>query len=294
MKHEKAKSFHEIFSKDVNNKNAYKQALDNYMQSSREISDKLVQQSLEVNLLYVVLGLFMNILISAAILIPTDMFKVKDLKLNWRTFMPLILIGIGLKVFLFNEIFNQSNDVKSFLVVIIVFSLAKIVGDILVLKLERYKLHLFDNDILYLLIIGHIFFTISVASSSFIEEEHQIWYYFCNATFIILTFYEFRGRRSLESFVGVFMQCFPILTMHIVIRRMNQTGDKWINLRDIGDWLHKRENEEWLNISILLSLVCTAIWLFYVHVRSRAILPSIIIAHLILYFHHTRSLITER
>lgn len=293
MSHEKAKSFHQIYATDSNNQKAYQQAIKNYVQSSREISDKLAQLSLEVNMFYVLLGIFMNIFIAITVAVPADLL-VKDVRVNLKKSIPLILCLMALKIFVLNEIFGLKNDMMSFVIVGIVSILIRIIVDILLLKLERHKLQLFDNDILYLLILGHFFYTISVASSSFIEEEHQIWYYFCNAMFILLTFFEFRGRRSLESFLSVSLQCIPILLLHIVIRRINQTGDKWINLQDIGDWLHRRENEEWLHLSILISLVVSTVWLIYSQLKSKMLMPFLIFAKFLLFYHHTRSLITER
>ncbi|KAG5667435.1 hypothetical protein PVAND_015415 [Polypedilum vanderplanki] len=294
LKHKKASSYFEIYTKDTKNKNAFETSFKLFMESSKEISEILAQQSLDVNLFYVLLGLFMNIFIAITIILPSDLFKVKDLKIDYKKFIPVIAVLIALKFLIFNEIFNQTNDLKSFIVVIIMGILLRLVGDIFILKLDRYKLHLFDNDILYLLLIGHIFFTISVASSSFIEEEHQIWYYLCNAMFILLTFYEFRGRKSLESFMNVIAQCIPVLLIHIFIRRMNQTGDKWINVPDIGDWLHKNENEDWLNLLIVVSIFLSLSWLAVKHVHGIVLLPFVILAHVALYLHHTRSLVTER
>lgn len=293
LSHQKAKSFHQIFATDGNNKNAYHQAMKHYVESSREISNKLAQDSLEVNMFYVFLGIAMNILIAFTMVIPTDTLF-KDARINFKNSIPLILCVLVLKFFVLNEIFELKNDLISFAIIIVVAILLRATVEILLLKLERHKTYLFDNDILYLLLLGHFFYTISVASSSFIEEEHNIWYYFCNAMFVILTFFEFRGRRSIESFLTVTIQCFPILLLHIVIRRMNQTGDKWINLLDIGDWLHMKENEEWLHLSIFISLTASTIWLIYVHVRSKILLPFLVIANILLYYHHTRSLINDR
>lgn len=293
LAHQKAKSFHQIYATDSNNRNAYQQAVKNYVQSSREISIKLTQQSLEINMFYVLIGILMNILITITVILPADSIN-RDVRVCWRKSIPLALCLMFLKIFVINEIFGLKNEFSSFLIVTIVAFLIRTITDIFLLKLERYKIHLFENDIIYLLMFGHFFYTISVASSSFIEEEHQIWYYFCNAMFIILTLYEFRGRRSFESFFSVVIHCFPILILHIVIRRMNQTGDKWINVQDIGDWLHKEENEEWLHLSIFISLVASTIWLIYSHLRSKILIPFVIIAKILLFYHHTRSLLTER
>lgn len=290
---EKAQSFHEMFIKDANNKNAYQQAEINYLTSSEGISDRLAQRSLNVNLLQVLLGLFLNMLIVGTILLPCDEL-VKDLKLTWRSFTPFIAGGIVLKLLVFNEIFNQTNDLKSFAVIVVMSTVLRVVLGIINIKFERFKwFHFFDHDLLYLLMLGHFFFVISVGSSSFVEEEHQIWYYFCNAMFVFLSFFEFRGRSSAKAFIGATFKCFFYLIMHVVIRRMNQTGDKWINVQDLGDWLHRDINQNYLHVFVVFSLAASTAWLLFAHCSKPPLVPFIVIANILLYFHHTRSMINR-
>lgn len=287
---EKAKSYHKMFVNDLNNKNAFLQAEANYLMSSRLISDRLAQRSLDVNIFQVLLGLLLNILISIAILIPSDEMM-KELKITTHSFVPFILCGFILKLVIFNEIFEQSNNIKSFLVVMVTSMVLRVVLGIINVKIERFKwFKLFDNDLIYLLIIGHFFFVVSAGSSSFVEEEHQIWYYFCSTMFVFLTFFEFRGRTSAKDFIEVTGKCVFFLLLHVVIRRMNQTGDKWINVPDIGDWLHREVNHSWLDVSIVISLVASAVWLINFHCTNSMLIPFILIGNILLYFHHTRSI----
>lgn len=288
---EKAKTFHQMFAKDQNNLNAFHQAETNYLLSSRKISDELGRKSLEVNLFQVVLGLSMNILIVITILIPTDEF-VKDLRLVTKNFVPLIIGSFVAKIIVFNEIFDQKNDLKSFLILAMMMSLFRIVLGILSCKFDRIKkFQLFDHDLIYILIFGHLIYTISVASSSFVEEEHQIWYYLCNSIFIFFCFFDFRGKRKdFDFYILTAFKCIGFLSLHILIRRLNQTGDKWIQLPDVTDWLHLEQNKIYLNLLVIVSLMASMFWLIKFHSNSLTKTVFIAIGHIPLFFHQTRSI----
>lgn len=288
---EKAKSFHQMFAKDQNNLNAFNQAESNYLFSSRKISDELGKKSLEVNLFQVLMGLSMNIFIVITIIIPTDNF-VKDVKIAIRSFLPLIIGSFLVKILVINEIFDQKNDLKSFLILTLMMTHLRVVYGIFINKLERIKkFKLFDHDLVYILIIGHLIYTISVASSSFVEEEHQIWYYLCNTIFIFFCLTEFRGKsKDFDGHILTIFKCIGFLSLHIFIRRLNQTGDKWIQLPDITDWLHMEQNKIYLNALVIVSLIASIFWLIKFH--SKSIMNSILIfsAHLPILVHQTKSI----
>jgi ethanolaminephosphotransferase len=71
-----------------------------------------------------------------------------------------------------------------------------------------------------------LFHIISLFSSSFIEEEHQSWYYLLSTYLLIRTIEE-------KSLKYLFM-----LVLSRLIRSWNQTGNKWLSLTDIGDFLN--------------------------------------------------------
>lgn len=71
-----------------------------------------------------------------------------------------------------------------------------------------------------------LFHLLSLFSTSFIEEEHQFWFYFLSTYFLLITIEE----KSLNNFL-VFALC-------RLIRSWNQTGNKWLHLQDIGDFLN--------------------------------------------------------
>lgn len=291
---EKAKSFHQMFANNTNNNKAFLEATMNYLASSQAISDRLGQHSLDVNLFQVLLGLFVNLLISLTIILPCD-GMVKDLKLTARSFLSFIIGSFVLKLLVFNEIFQQTNSVNSFLIIGAMSMMLRIVFGILNAKHERFKwFFLFDHDLLYLLMLGQFFFVISVCGSSFVEEEHQIWYYLCNTIFCFFVFFEFRGEKNHTAIIlNTAVKCFAFLLLHIVIRRMNATGDKWINVPDIGDWFHRDVHEHTLHAFIMLSMFASGAWLISVHCTNALMIPFVLIGNVLLYFHHTRS-ITDR
>lgn len=102
---------------------------------------------------------------------------------------------------------------------------------------------------LQILIVLLIFHTVSFTSSSFIEEEHQTWYYIGYTFFIIfckkdLSAAELAQNGSTQGYVQ--KKCFKwflFLLMHLILRKLNQTGDKWINEPDIGDHLNEEKNK---------------------------------------------------
>lgn len=77
-----------------------------------------------------------------------------------------------------------------------------------------------------MLLVYPIFHILSLFSSSFIEEEHQTWYYLLS-TFLLLRSFEEKSTKMLF-----------LLILSRVARSWNQTGNKWLNLPDTGDFLN--------------------------------------------------------
>lgn len=123
-------------------------------------------------------------------------------------------------------------------------------------------------------IFGVLFHTISVLSSSFIEEEHQIWYYLNSTILCLLYLFELKYTMNSPN-IDTRMKKTPsnsdnskritwtrqigwllLFVGHLIGRRLNQTGDKWLNVPDIGDWLqmdeHRLANSFFTTGSLLL------------------------------------------
>lgn len=119
------------------------------------------------------------------------------------------------------------------------------------------------------LVFGVLFHGISMLSSSFIEEEHQTWYYLNSAVWILLYLMETRHllnekspKKTAEASSAEHESIFQnqlkwalLFVGHLVARRLNQTGDKWLSIPDIGDWLQMEENRIWNSFFTSASLL---------------------------------------
>ncbi|XP_055034649.2 GPI ethanolamine phosphate transferase 2 [Misgurnus anguillicaudatus] len=142
-----------------------------------------------------------------------------------------------------------------------------------------------------LLLVGTVGHTLSLGSSSFIEEEHQTWYFLLN-TLCLAVFQDvcrkyFRERRhrgeeeeegpllpstaeetfsSPSSFfpeLGIsagsekwLALATPLLTLTCcrLLRSLNQTGVQWAHLPDFGHWLNSGDHKMFLSVLAALSL----------------------------------------
>lgn len=87
-------------------------------------------------------------------------------------------------------------------------------------------------------LLSMMMYILSLFSSSFIEEEHQIWY-FLEITQLYLIIYNRNNSITTKYFyTTVFLLIITRLT-----RIINQTGNKWIHLKDVGDILKEFDSK---------------------------------------------------
>ncbi|KAG9338530.1 hypothetical protein JZ751_025586 [Albula glossodonta] len=127
-----------------------------------------------------------------------------------------------------------------------------------------------------LLLMGTVGYVISLASSSFIEEEHQTWYFLINTLCLAVFqdvcrkyFREKRGPGDDRAYLppkgtelGVGSQKWlalatPLLTLACcrLLRSLNQTGIQWAHLPDLSHWLNSWEHKPELSLLAAASLV---------------------------------------
>ncbi|XP_072519782.1 GPI ethanolamine phosphate transferase 2 isoform X2 [Salminus brasiliensis] len=158
-----------------------------------------------------------------------------------------------------------------------------------------------------LLLTGTVGHTVSLGASSFVEEEHQTWYFLLN-TLCLAVFQDvcrkyFRERRQLgdeedegpllpstveedptratfspaaELGVSVGSEKWlalatPILTLGCcrLLRSLNQTGVQWAHLPDLSHWLNSGDHKVFLSLLAVLSLL-----LIFLLVQRRCSLVS--------------------
>ncbi|XP_071565902.1 GPI ethanolamine phosphate transferase 2 isoform X1 [Temnothorax nylanderi] len=131
--------------------------------------------------------------------------------------------------------------------------------------------------------VGALLHIASLASSSFIEEEHQTWYFFWTSTIAYLLYryftrllaYHRYDLTSVKVRTGVGPNCddtrrhielcaklLLLLIGHRVLRKLNSTGDKWAHLPDIARWLKEDDNKVGTTFLLLAALVLL-IWIAY-------------------------------
>uniref|UniRef100_A0A0A9XX54 GPI ethanolamine phosphate transferase 2 n=2 Tax=Lygus hesperus TaxID=30085 RepID=A0A0A9XX54_LYGHE len=86
---------------------------------------------------------------------------------------------------------------------------------------------------------------LSYLSTSFVEEEHFYWY-FTFATLLAYTMFKDKNNRK---------SLLPLLFLQRLLRNLNQTGDKWANLPDLGDWFSLPENKLYITYFYFIGLV---------------------------------------
>ncbi|KAM8909655.1 GPI ethanolamine phosphate transferase 2 isoform 5-T5 [Spinachia spinachia] len=143
-----------------------------------------------------------------------------------------------------------------------------------------------------LLLAGTVGHTLSLAASSFVEEEHQIWYFLLNTLCLAVFqdvcrkyFREQSASRDEEELVLPSKDCHPsarpgpevfperwlalatppfTLVCCRLLRSLNQTGVQWAHLPDVGHWLNSFEHRTLLS---LLAAFCLLLIYFLVQRR---------------------------
>ncbi len=153
-----------------------------------------------------------------------------------------MIVSLGLSLII------QMPFLLSFLVTLLIVTLYNVYYYVII---KRLLLHFTNDEVQrrmqikfdYLMkfqLSSFIFYLISLFSSSFIEEEHQIWYFveLTQVILIIVDYVRLLSNKQKEN--NLHKMSFYLTTTLCVIRllrSMNQTGNKWINQVDIGDIL---------------------------------------------------------
>ncbi|KAI4469049.1 phosphatidylinositol glycan-related [Holotrichia oblita] len=118
-------------------------------------------------------------------------------------------------------------------------------------NLKQTLQHLFGTKIhldIVLILSLNILHAISMAASSFIEEEHQIWYFYFT-TFLLANY---NKNNNIQVII--------VLFLFRIIKQLNQTGDKWAAEPDISQWLLLADNSLYLHVLYIVSLVLIGIY----------------------------------
>ncbi|CAF1597521.1 unnamed protein product, partial [Didymodactylos carnosus] len=127
---------------------------------------------------------------------------------------------------------------------------------------------------------------LSLLSSSFIEEEHQLWYLFIQ-TFLILALRDICVQLSSNK-RNIILMLITITFIFRLLRSWNQTGNKWLTQPDIGDYLNSSDNRQLLFIVHFFSLLLFVLMQTYMcKQRLLSLIISSLLSSIILFYRWT-------
>eukprot|EP00117_Sycon_ciliatum_P013327 scpid34275/ scgid14035/ GPI ethanolamine phosphate transferase 2; GPI7 homolog; Phosphatidylinositol-glycan biosynthesis class G protein len=255
-----------------------------------EASAALVKSSVLYDTSAISVGLFL--LVSVFVL--SLLFKLRPCVFRVLKAAPVLFVGSGVSVFVHVMICTSPSLSQSPWIcsvspmstpVILVFFTAIVLNTAVLLSLTK---SLFTDRSAWLnmvspiagmsararaLAVGGVVHLLFLSASSFVEEEHQVWYFL--TTSLVL----FSGIQNCVSGAGAGCakllpsQASPFILSLALLRLMRswcQTGDKWLHLPDLSSWLAAEKRIVARSVTGALALVTVAA-VFCVKFRQRHI-----------------------
>ncbi|CAG9859863.1 unnamed protein product [Phyllotreta striolata] len=269
-KYEEANSYYIDYIKNSNQSSAHK-AIEFYEHCLETISDTLAKSSVKQNFHYLIVSLV--ILLNCLVSLLLDILGSNENKSVF--FQYVIIFTIVIQYLIENNLY--------------ISSLLFVVYILLLLRNTRTLCSMISSNFSYYTLFFLVFcflHPLTFISSSYVEEEHQFWYFF--NTLIFLTQLTIFSKS--KNYLGTFY-CFMILVIFRFIRTMNATGDKWLNHPDLSDWFLKTENFHYYQIFHALSVIAVFLTQFYlINLKRLMLLPlNLLILTLIFVYKNNES-----
>ncbi|KAF6201932.1 hypothetical protein GE061_004328 [Apolygus lucorum] len=211
---------------DKNNTDNWNQAAQSFFRVQEEVA-AVIERSNKTNVLSLVSSI--ALLFQALVLLFTEQSNYSD---AWSS-TKIISCVVGLS----SISFWLTNLSELTIIVLILYNVRILMRSNLVTEI------FFRGDSLFCSLI--ILHPISYLSTSFVEEEHFYWY-FTFAT--LLAYIAFKDNRTWKPLL-------LLLFLQRFLRNLNQTGDKWADLPDLGDWFSLPENQLYISFFCFTGLV---------------------------------------
>lgn len=210
-----------------------------------------------------------------------------------------------MECFIFKSIFNALLVSVAFISSSLLF-----IKSVNVLKTVSLIKSILSSETNIFLLLGNALYVISLFSSSFIEEEHQTWYFLTVSYFILCLYSTFEiseesnelkcncqlylyttskissskmelplhNRSQKESCIKhlifvknhKFLISLVLILLNRILRSWNRSGVKWAHLSDIGDYLNFPENKLLLTTVVIMA----TIFIILLIVRNKESLQS--------------------
>uniref|UniRef100_A0A182QI15 GPI ethanolamine phosphate transferase 2 C-terminal domain-containing protein n=1 Tax=Anopheles farauti TaxID=69004 RepID=A0A182QI15_9DIPT len=306
-----AKTLHQLFIKDTSDISAYKRSLLLYTSVSKKLTQQLIASYIRYDIVYIMIGVVLAAMCAGIAVLQLIQETDESMLLLEPKLFPsincLLMSFLLLKLLTFEEkSIEPTHSLHAVLVLLSVVCLT--LWTILSHLYKQMKIVAMFNGssrLLFFVWFGISFHCVSLGSSSFVEEEHQTWYYLMSSVMVLLTLNQLRVMNSTIGMIGhpktdaalikvckeernIFCSSsVAFLCVHVIIRRLNQTGDKWQLVPDIGDWLSKDEHKAWLSLTLFIGLSYLVYQICYMAGLLTSVLSTT--ATLLIYYYRAAS-----
>ncbi|XP_072387907.1 GPI ethanolamine phosphate transferase 2 [Diabrotica undecimpunctata] len=207
-----------------------------YEKFLEKINDNLANGSIKQKLTSLFIALF--VLLNVIIIIYSQILSKQNK--NYLLFQKIVMLALIIVQFNISEHLLVFSVMISILIVILFSN---------IYFLLPFNFHVTFSYLNFFIFIS-ILHPLTFISSSYVEEEHQYWYFF-NTLFIFFNCVTFSKMKSKYDVLTTVV----CLAMFRFLRRMNSTGDKWAMYPDLSGWLLKDENYLYYQLLFLVGLV---------------------------------------
>ncbi|XP_017882282.1 GPI ethanolamine phosphate transferase 2 [Ceratina calcarata] len=165
------------------------------------------------------------------------------------------------------SVFHSRSSITTLIILYIIIVL--ITNSYLLASIRSFNI--FEKTESWLLLLGALAHAISFGGSSFVEEEHQTWYFYWVTILTLLLynsiskfFVHSRANDKKHFYKHIIVKLSLLLIGHRIFRKLNSTGDKYAHLPDIAGYLLEQENTLGMTI-VLVSGLALLTWIDFNH-----------------------------